>query len=121
MRSIIGHLALIAACTRGPDAACPASPSPNVEAQPAPSPVPCATTSTGALASASDDCPTSCDDGNACTTDTQSKGSGACSLACAHQGIVACANGDGCCPPTCTGKTDSDCTSTVTASIPDDR
>src|SRR4051812_15023544 len=41
-------------------------------------------------------CPTTCDDGMACTSDVAS-GSG-CQAACAHAPITLPMNGDGCCP-----------------------
>src|SRR5262249_30430633 len=52
-------------------------------------------------------CPTSCDDGDPCTTDTLS-GSG-CDAVCVHGPIEACTNGDGCCPHGCTSGNDNDC------------
>ncbi len=53
-------------------------------------------------------CPTSCDDGNACTTD-QLGNPGTCSAACIINLITACTNGDGCCPSGCDASKDSDC------------
>jgi hypothetical protein len=53
-------------------------------------------------------CPTSCNDGNACTIDAFS-GSG-CTLSCIYKTIVSCSlKSDGCCPKGCTVLTDSDC------------
>jgi predicted esterase len=54
-------------------------------------------------------CPTSCDDGNACTTDTLTGSAASCNVACSHAAITACGGGDGCCPAGCTTATDSDC------------
>src|SRR5262249_8474418 len=54
-------------------------------------------------------CPTSCDDGNSCTSDTLSGTPATCDVACSHSPVTACANGDGCCAPGCTNVTDSDC------------
>src|SRR5262249_45598090 len=51
-------------------------------------------------------CPTSCDDGDQCTTDTLS-GAG-CATACAHDPVAA-KDGDGCCPKGQGTDTDSDC------------
>ena len=53
-------------------------------------------------------CPTSCDDGNACTVDTLD-GPGTCNASCSAQPITQCAGGDGCCPAGCTAGSDSDC------------
>ena len=53
-------------------------------------------------------CPTSCNDNNSCTTDALT--GSACSLACSHTNITACATAsDGCCPAGCTANTDGDC------------
>ncbi len=52
-------------------------------------------------------CPTSCDDGMACTADL-SLGT-ACTAACAHMPITATVAGDLCCPAGATSLTDSDC------------
>jgi hypothetical protein len=52
-------------------------------------------------------CPTSCDDGNACTTDFLT-GAG-CQVSCVHLPITAPISGDGCCPAAATRATDTDC------------
>ena len=52
-------------------------------------------------------CPTSCDDGNACTTDFLT--GAACQAACAHVLITGQISGDGCCPAGATHATDTDC------------
>ncbi len=55
------------------------------------------------------DCPTtanSCDDFNACTTDSVM--GMACQRECAHDPITMCVDGDGCCPMGCDGM-DTDC------------
>ena len=52
-------------------------------------------------------CPTSCDDGVACTMDSL-VGSG-CSTECSNSPVSACVDGDGCCPGGCDSLTDSDC------------
>lgn len=54
-------------------------------------------------------CPTSCDDGVACTTDRLSGSADACSAECSHVAITSCVAGDGCCPAGCNATTDSDC------------
>ena len=51
----------------------------------------------------------SCDDKNVCTTDTTSGSARTCNLKCTNTPITACADGDGCCAPGCTGLNDSDC------------
>jgi cysteine-rich repeat protein len=55
-------------------------------------------------------CPTaaSCDDHQACTTDTV-VGAGTCQAACQHTPITVPAPGDGCCPPGGNSGNDSDC------------
>ncbi|MFZ5786099.1 MAG: hypothetical protein ACOY3Y_06625, partial [Acidobacteriota bacterium] len=53
-------------------------------------------------------CPTSCNDGQACTVDTLVSG-GTCAASCAHTPVTACKGGDGCCAPGCNQLSDSDC------------
>ena len=53
-------------------------------------------------------CPTSCDDGQACTDDTLVHG-GSCAAACTHVPITGPAHGDGCCPSGANNNTDNDC------------
>jgi len=62
-------------------------------------------------------CPTTCNDNNACTTDTTSGSSTTCNVACAHTNITACANGDGCCPGSCTYAMDNDCPPPMTTPL----
>ena len=53
-------------------------------------------------------CPTSCDDGNACTLDTE-LGS-ACTRSCSHAAVTSCSlTSDGCCPGGCNANNDADC------------
>jgi hypothetical protein len=54
-------------------------------------------------------CPTSCNDSNACTTDSATGAAGNCNRACVHTAITACQGGDGCCAPGCNNGNDSDC------------
>lgn len=54
-------------------------------------------------------CPTTCDDGDACTSDLLTGSSANCNAQCATFDTTACANGDGCCPTGCDASTDSDC------------
>src|SRR5579862_4847741 len=51
-------------------------------------------------------CPTSCDDGDACTVDVLS--GSACTAMCINTPITDPVNGDGCCPPGANANTDSD-------------
>lgn len=51
----------------------------------------------------------SCDDKNACTTDTTTGSARTCDLKCVNSAITTCVDGDGCCAPGCTGLNDSDC------------
>lgn len=53
-------------------------------------------------------CPTDCDDGVACTTDTLTLG-GTCQAACTNTTITTPANGDTCCPAGANANDDSDC------------
>jgi hypothetical protein len=54
-------------------------------------------------------CAPTCDDGDACTSDWASGTPEGCSRACSHAPVTACRGGDGCCPPGCDAKSDSDC------------
>src|SRR5262249_56627485 len=54
-------------------------------------------------------CPTSCDDGIACTTDQLVGSATSCTAACSHTPISACSAGDGCCPAGCNHANDADC------------
>ncbi|MCC6748334.1 MAG: hypothetical protein IT371_11790 [Deltaproteobacteria bacterium] len=56
-------------------------------------------------------CPTSCDDGNACTQDSLLNG-GTCGATCSAPTITQCKGGDGCCPTGCTKLSDGDCSAT---------
>ncbi|MFC1482450.1 DUF4215 domain-containing protein [Myxococcota bacterium] len=55
------------------------------------------------------DCPTSCDDGDPCTTDQLFGDAVTCDASCLNEPIVACQHGDGCCPPGCDALQDDDC------------
>ncbi len=54
-------------------------------------------------------CPSSCDDGNACTADSLIGSGLACTASCQHTAITRCQGGDGCCPAGCSFASDSDC------------
>ncbi len=54
-------------------------------------------------------CPTSCDDGVACTVDTMTGQSSSCNVVCTNTPIAGCAHGDSCCPSGCTAGNDNDC------------
>jgi cysteine-rich repeat protein len=54
-------------------------------------------------------CPTTCDDGDACTVDTLQGSAATCNASCTTMSIVSCTP-DGCCPAGCTPQTDPDCT-----------
>ncbi len=58
-------------------------------------------------------CPTSCDDGAACTADVMVGAPETCDAACENTVIDTCVDGDGCCPSGCGAATDTDCTDTV--------
>jgi hypothetical protein len=52
-------------------------------------------------------CPTACNDGNPCTTDTL-QNAGTCMAQCVST-VAACVSGDGCCSSGCTDSQDADC------------
>ncbi len=54
-------------------------------------------------------CPTSCDDGLACTANVLVGSAGNCDLACTFPAIVNAADGDGCCPAIANANNDNDC------------
>jgi hypothetical protein len=54
-------------------------------------------------------CPTSCDDGSACTADRLTGSAATCSAVCTSTPVTACASGDGCCPGGCNSLLDADC------------
>jgi cysteine-rich repeat protein len=54
-------------------------------------------------------CPTSCDDGIACTTDVQTGTASQCNVACTHTPITAPTTGDACCPQGANANNDGDC------------
>jgi hypothetical protein len=54
-------------------------------------------------------CPTTCDDGDACTIDTTSGAAAGCTRSCSHKPVTACIPGDGCCPTGCSAAADRDC------------
>ncbi|MBW2455721.1 MAG: CAP domain-containing protein [Deltaproteobacteria bacterium] len=56
-----------------------------------------------------DSCPTECDDGDACTADSLNGSPDTCNVSCSSEPIVACQNGDGCCPSDCSSDSDDDC------------
>jgi len=56
-----------------------------------------------------DNCPASCIDGNACTTDLLTGSVAGCSAACSYSPVTTCQGGDGCCPPGCGALADVDC------------
>jgi|GEM_PF-1761934 len=53
-----------------------------------------------------------CDDGNACTTDTRNGSDAACNVTCGHANIMLCVSGDRCCPMGCNANNDTDCGAT---------
>lgn len=66
-----------------------------------------------------DPCPTSCDDGVACTQDTL-MGSG-CQARCVNTPITTCTSTtDGCCPNNCNGGNDMDCSATCGDGVVDE-
>ncbi len=55
------------------------------------------------------DCPSTCDDSDACTTDALIGSAETCNAECSHSSITDCASGDGCCPAGCYDADDDDC------------
>jgi hypothetical protein len=66
------------------------------------------------------DCPTSCSDGDACTTDGMTGSIGMCSLVCTND-PVGCENGDTCCGIGCDANEDTECTATCGNSVVEPR
>lgn len=60
--------------------------------------------------SATDACPTACDDGDDCTTDVLTGSAANCNADCASTPGTALVAGDGCCPEGANSNTDADCT-----------
>ena len=60
------------------------------------------------------DCPTACQDDDACTLDIYSGSVSTCTAMCTQEQITQCQSGDGCCPSGCTDATDADCGCTPT-------
>jgi hypothetical protein len=54
-------------------------------------------------------CPDGCDDFEACTADSMQGSAASCNVVCSNEWIIACAEGDGCCPAACNYSVDSDC------------
>ena len=67
------------------------------------------------IASGPGACPTSCDDGQACTDDVLS--SSECTAECVHSAITTPVDGDGCCPAGADANTDSDCSAVCGNSV----
>jgi hypothetical protein len=55
------------------------------------------------------DCPSSCDDADACTSDVMTGSAATCNVRCSRTPVTACAGGDGCCPEGCDAARDDDC------------
>jgi len=69
-------------------------------------------------------CPTTCDDADACTSDVMTGSASACNVRCTSTPVTACAGGDGCCPDGCDASGDGDCPeeciwSSCTSVLPD--
>lgn len=60
------------------------------------------------------DCPTTCDDGDACTDDALTGSAATCDATCGAAPKACSAGRDGCCPAGCTTDTDVDCGSDCT-------
>ena len=64
-------------------------------------------------------CPTSCNDSNACTQNVLMGSSTTCNATCMYPAITACANGDSCCPSSCTYANDNDCAPPMSTPLQD--
>ena len=60
-------------------------------------------------------CPTTCDDGDACTVEALVGGAATCDATCTTAPVTLCADDDGCCPDGCDSSTDNDCTNPPSA------
>jgi hypothetical protein len=56
-------------------------------------------------------CPTECDDGNSCTTDSLTGSAANCNVECVYETITRCGLDDQCCPAGCNANNDHDCAS----------
>lgn len=54
-------------------------------------------------------CPTTCNDNKACTTDKLTGSASTCNAVCSSTPITVCKTGDGCCPTSCTNANDAEC------------
>jgi len=54
-------------------------------------------------------CPTSCDDEDACTINLLTGSASNCNAECTFPPLLACVDGDGCCPESCNANNDDDC------------
>ena len=95
-------------CALGGVSGCEGRADPNQE--PPPNPVPgCGDGTVDPGEVCDGNCPTSCDDGDQCTTDTFAGSVAGCSAQCSYTLIANCVDGDGCCPAACSTNLDSDC------------
>ena len=101
---------IITTCVAG-DGCCPAGCNANTDSDCSPT---CGNTVVegGETCDPPSSCPTSCNDGNACTSDQMTGSSANCNVTCSHTSVTTCVTGDGCCPAGCNAKTDPDCSPT---------
>ena len=66
------------------------------------------------------DCPSSCSDNNACTTDSLIGSPETCDAVCQFSELLVCISGDGCCPSGCDSTQDNDCQATCGNGIVED-
>ncbi|MBN1274993.1 hypothetical protein JXA12_01765 [Candidatus Woesearchaeota archaeon] len=64
------------------------------------------------------DCPSSCNDGDPCTTETLTGSPASCDVVCVPAAVTACTSYDGCCPSGCTSSNDNDCSVPVSGDHP---
>lgn len=71
-----------------------------------------------AITSGAGQCPTACDDGMACTSNTLTN-PGTCQAGCSFPPITMPANSDGCCPPGANATNDNDCAPVCGNGVPE--
>lgn len=101
-----------------PDGAVDASPAPMSDASAGPL---CGNGTVETGETCDGDCPSGCDDGDGCTTDTLQGDPARCTARCEHVvAVSACVPGDGCCAAGCDRTSDEDCPYYVDATGGDD-
>jgi hypothetical protein len=98
------HTAIVAA--KGGDGCCPSKANANTDSDCSAS---CGNGIVEGVEVCDGECPTACDDGNPCTTDTLVGSAAQCSAKCTFKVVTAAKSGDGCCPSGANANSDDDC------------